>query len=96
MDNPFQHSAKGALAKVDLSGNAIGSRYSGDQSGIQALSSALSSSSLKELNIASNFITASDAKLLAPGLQDNGALVNLNVSNNELGPEGAEALVPAM
>ena len=26
----------------------------------------------------------------------NGALVNLNVSNNSLGPEGATALVPAM
>ena len=28
--------------------------------------------------------------------QDNGALVNLNISNNSLGPEGAQALVPAM
>ena len=51
------------------------------------------------------FVTASGYKILqlhgiralAEAIkEDNGALVNLNVSNNGLGPEGAQALVPAM
>ena len=39
---------------------------------------------------------ADDAAVLAADIQDKGAMSILNVSNNQIGAEGAKALVPAM
>ena len=40
---------------------------------------------LKELNIAGNHLDAEDIKILAPAIQDNGALASLDVSRNDIG-----------
>ena len=95
----------GALAKLDISSNQICGVYledgtfgdekgAYDTSGLEALAKAIGN--LKELNIASNLIKAEGAKILAPAIQDNGALVSLNLANNKLGVEGAQHLAKVL
>ena len=88
----------GALSELDLSKNNLRSE------GLSAVSEALKSTAIKQLNIANNNLTYNQQTKkdmagvikFAEDMKDMGALVNLNISNNRLGPEGAQALVPAM
>ena len=79
------------MVKLDISQNLLCGVYLNedgfergtyDASGLQALAKAIGN--LKELSIASNLIKAEGAKILAPAIQDNGALVSLDISNNKL------------
>ena len=92
----------GALSSLNLKDNQLASKEAG-----AALGSMLkTNTSLKALDISQN--TWKDvwgdpegdgpgfAQEIAIGLQDNGAMSILNVSNNNIGAEGAKALVPAM
>ena len=83
----------GALAKLDISSNQICGVFleydtwgeekgTYDASGLEALAKAIGN--LKEFNISSNLIKAEGAKILAPAIQDNGALASLDLSNNEI------------
>ena len=83
----------GALAKLDISSNQICGVFleydtwgeekgTYDASGLEALAKAIGN--LKELNISSNLIKAEGAKILAPAIQDNGALASLDISSNKL------------
>ena len=69
------------------------------------MAAALKTSSISSLSVANCRITVMDDASaytmeglieFSEAINANGALVNLNVSNNGLGPEGAQALVPAM
>jgi hypothetical protein len=81
----------GVLSKLDASDNSMFGK--GDKAGITAWADALkANTSITELNLAKNGITANDTKILAPAISDNGALLHLDVSDNNLGksvpPEG--------
>ena len=86
------------MSKLDVSSNSIRSE------GCSALAGILNQSSITDLNIASNDLTYDQGKSgvmdgiieLADVMEDNGAMSILNVSENNLGPEGAKALAPAM
>ena len=53
-------------------------------------------STTTSFSIASSKPSANDVELLAPAIQDNGVMSILNVSNNDLGAEGAKVLALAM
>jgi hypothetical protein len=56
-----------------------------DKAGITAWAGALkANTSITALNLAKNGISASDTKILAPAIRDNGALTQLDISNNKL------------
>ena len=88
----------GAMSILDVSSNEICgiNKYGGtyDSAGLAALMKSISN--LKELNISNNLLKAEGAAILAPALEDKGAMSILNVSYNKLGSEGAKALAPAM
>ena len=77
----------GALANLDLSSNNIGGdRFFKRTDGVAALSGALKTNrSIKELNLASNFINAEAARIFSQDIQDNGALAKLDLSGNNQG-----------
>ena len=86
------------MSKFDISNNNILSE------GLIAIAEVLNTTAITDLNIAGNQITYNskyDTSMdginkLATILKDNGAMSILNVSENDLGPEGAKALAPAM
>ena len=89
----------GALAKLDISSNQICGiylDYDGDEegtydaSGLEALAKVIGN--LKEFNISSNLIKSEGVKILAPAIQDNGALASLDISKNDIGSEQAEQI----
>jgi hypothetical protein len=54
-----------------------------DKASVTAWAEALkANTSITELNLAKNGITANDTKILAPAIGDNGALTKLNMSSN--------------
>ena len=86
----------GALASLDLSNNRI---FAGvqDEGPAPVLAEALKNcTSLHTLLISSNYMKAIHAKILAPAIQDMGALVFLNLANNLLGPVGAQHLAKVL
>ena len=63
----------GAISKLDASKNEMFGEE--DKSGIKAWAEAIKNSTfLTDLNIASNYIDAEDAKILGPAISDNGAI----------------------
>jgi hypothetical protein len=57
----------------------------GDTAGITAWADALkANTSITELNLAKNGITANDTKILAPAISDNGALTNLTFGEKQV------------
>ena len=86
------------MASLDLSNNQIGlkdGQYSTE--GVAALSAALkTNSTIEELNLASSHINAEAARIFSQDIQDNGALVSLNLANNSLGPVGAQHLAKVL
>ena len=50
----------------------------------------------KELDLSNKQLGHLDAIVIAPLIQANGALVSLDISNNEIGAEGAKHLAPAL
>ena len=92
----------GALSNLVISGNAIGEE---GKASIAASTHCLEYMACDEwvimegtvsLDLSGKGLSIGDINLLSSVLKNNGVLVNLNVSNNSLGPEGAKALVPAM
>jgi hypothetical protein len=76
----------GAISKLDASKNEMFGEE--DKSGIKAWAEAINNSTfLTDLNIASNYIDAEDAKILGPAISDNGALSVTNVMGNRIGKE---------
>jgi Leucine-rich repeat (LRR) protein len=74
----------GALSKLDASDNSMFGK--GDKAGITAWADALkANTSITELNLAKNGITANDTKILAPAISDNEALTSLNLASNSIG-----------
>ena len=81
--------AKGALSELDLSKNDLGS------AGLSAVSEALKSASIKQLNIAENILTKnqdfrndmSGVIKFAEDMKDMGSLSELDISNNRIGSE---------
>ena len=79
--------AKGALARLDLSGNYTVARYSfHDSPGfIRPIAAALkTNTTITDLNLSNNNLNAEAAKILSEDIQDNGALASLDVSNNRI------------
>ena len=71
---------------MDISGNNFGGKK--DKSGVEALAAMLRvNSTITNLSIAQNKLNANDTKILAPAIQDNGALASVNVMGNKLGKE---------
>jgi hypothetical protein len=90
---------KGALSKLDISGNRIcGLDGYGigtyDASGLAALTKSIGN--LKELSISNNFLKAEGAKILAPALEANGSLASLNIAYNNLQAEGAKCIAEVL
>ena len=76
------------MTSLDISNNQIGSGWLAHKSveGSRCLGNAIKeNTTLKELNLSSNYFQAEDAQLLAGGLCANGAMTSLNISNNSLG-----------
>ena len=89
----YDNRDSGALSKLKINGNDI------RKDGCIAIANVLNSTSITDLDISQNNLHYPDLQgvvKLCDVLKANGSLVNLNVSNNSLGPEGATALVPAM
>ena len=94
--------AKGALSELDLSKNDLGS------AGLSAVSEALKSTSIRQLNIAESNLMYKcngyydvqngtyDASGLTALAKSIGNLKELNISNNRLRAEEAKVLVPAL
>ena len=82
----------GSLSELDLSKNDLRS------DGLSAVSEALKSTSIKQLNIAENLVTyntqdeedMSGVIKFTEDMKDMGSLVSLNLAENELGIEGAK------
>jgi Ran GTPase-activating protein (RanGAP) involved in mRNA processing and transport len=65
-----------------------------DKAGITALADALkANTSITELNLARNKISAIDTKILAPAISDSEAISSVNLLKNDIGVEQARALV---
>ena len=56
----------------------------------------MKANSITELDLSGKSLGTEGALVLATYMEDNGAMSILNVSNNNIGAEGAKALVPAM
>ena len=82
----------GSLSELDLSKNDLGSE------GLSAVSEALKSTSIKQLNIAENMLTHNTQRdtdmsgviKFTEDMKDMGSLVSLNLAENKLGVEGAK------
>jgi Ran GTPase-activating protein (RanGAP) involved in mRNA processing and transport len=85
------------MISLNISDNHIGSGAHGSTVGSQALSGALkSNSTLKELDVSSNYFRADDAKILADGISGNGAISSINLLRNSIPVEQAQELVKIM
>jgi hypothetical protein len=88
----------GVLSELDLSKNQL------DSDDLSTVSEALKSTSIKQLNIADNFITCrqiSQRNLsflikFAKDMKDMGSLVSLNIANDDLRAEGAKHLAEGL
>jgi Ran GTPase-activating protein (RanGAP) involved in mRNA processing and transport len=68
-----------------------------DMSGITAWAASLkANTSITELNLAKNDITADDAKILAPAISGNRAMTKFDISSNNLRAEGGKALAAGL
>jgi Ran GTPase-activating protein (RanGAP) involved in mRNA processing and transport len=88
-------STNGALVKLDVSDNDMFGKA--DKTGITAWADVLKvNSSLTQLNLAKNKLTAKDTMIIAPAISANGALEKLNLSDNSIsgvtGEPGVHAL----
>jgi len=84
----------GALTKLDISGNLT----HGKTDGIRTIANSLKSENcrLSCLNFSNCGLDAELAKILAPALLQNKSLKELNMANNSMGNEGAEAIASAL
>ena len=96
------NSANGAaLSYVNIMGNHIGKEGLSELQVIMKEHRTLQSlcgiaPDATEANLSGLRMDVDDAAVLAADIQDKGAMSILNVSNNQIGAEGAKALVPAM
>jgi hypothetical protein len=97
----FLQEDSGSLSRLDVSGNRLcGGWIAGyergmdDSSGLIALAKSISN--LKELNISSNLLKAEGARILAPAIEASGALVSLNLADNELGRVGIKFIAEVL
>ena len=91
------------LKELDLSGNPVcgveeGGKDEFSTDLVEALCAWLQEegTSLTSLSLADNGITAEGFRSLAQALRSNRTIVVLDLSDNPLGPEGAEVLVPLL
>jgi Ran GTPase-activating protein (RanGAP) involved in mRNA processing and transport len=86
-------SGMGTLLRLDMSNNNINRHVKGEAAAVpgKALSDALAANTvLTELDLSNNYLKPEFARELAVGIQDNNAMMSLNLSCNELGAEGAK------
>ena len=99
--HPVDIHASGALASVNLLSNQIGVEQAEALLQIKEAKPGLTTlcglcGDETELDLSYKGLSAGCATLLAPELNANGALVTLDISNNEIGAEGAKHLAPAL
>ena len=88
-------SDNGTLSKLDASDNHMFGKK--DKAGITAWADALkANTSITELNLTKNKISANDTKILAPAISDNGALLVLSLKGNNLFAAGCKALAEGL
>ena len=90
----------GALASANLLKNNIGKEQIENLIKIKKEKGMISLCGLKEGQTEANFsnqgLGPEDAMLIGLDIQDNGALVSLNLANNNLGAEGAQHLAKVL
>ena len=90
----------GALSSLNILKNDIGEEQIQNLIKIKQQKGMISICGLKqgqsEADFSNQELDAEDAKIIGLDIQDNGALSSLDISNNNLGPEGATAMAPAL
>ena len=91
--------ANGALAILNIMGSKLGKqeleKFKAIKETKQLQSICGIASDATEADLSGLGMDAADAAVLAEDIQDKGALVTLDISNNEIGAEGAKLLAPA-